>query len=417
MAWQDDIQALVYKSPSGTEFTFQYEDLQMDSDKKTAEFIFAELDGALIQDLGRAGRKFPFSCFFSGDTYNVDSDAFMAALEEKGISELTHPLYGKRKVVPTGTITRRDDLVQGANQAVFTFTLSETIDDITLPTSITDVQQDIISTVDNFSQTQAEAFTESIDLADAGDTILLQDNMKKEFNLIDGLTSFIAKIDSGINSLYESIKASFEAGLDEISKDYGILAGTFAPLIEQGMALYRTICEVKTNIEEKKAVVENAIAKCKEYYYACETGFVNAYNETVKNINILIAVFCQSTLSEDFTTRQDAVKTYEDLIELYDGLKTFMDSEIETLGIIDTGTAYEGISGVVSKTSSYLISESFSLPSEKKVVLGKDYNLIELVSNLFKGDMTKLDDFIVINNLTADDIENLNINSEVKYYG
>src|SRR5512138_87768 len=107
MAWQDRLKEVKYTSPSGQEFTFFYENLSVESEKKTAEFIFPEIDGAYIQDMGRAGRKFPFTIYFSGEDYDIDADSFLAALEEKGIGKLEHPVYGNRKVIPTGAISRR----------------------------------------------------------------------------------------------------------------------------------------------------------------------------------------------------------------------------------------------------------------------------------------------------------------------
>ena len=61
MSWQTDIQIAKYTSPSGLEFEFMWEALSVDVDKKTTEFQFAEIDGVFIQDLGRAGRSYPFT--------------------------------------------------------------------------------------------------------------------------------------------------------------------------------------------------------------------------------------------------------------------------------------------------------------------------------------------------------------------
>jgi prophage DNA circulation protein len=133
MPWEDRILEAAYTSPGGTRFVFLYEDFSVSVDKKTTTFIFPDFDGAFIQDLGRAGRNYPFTLYFSGEDYDQQADAFLAALEEKGIGTLEHPRYGTKYVVPTGTINISESHVNGANQAVFGVTFSETITDLTIP--------------------------------------------------------------------------------------------------------------------------------------------------------------------------------------------------------------------------------------------------------------------------------------------
>ena len=105
MTWQDRIGEAAYTSPGGTRLLFGYADVSSEIDKRTAAFEFAGVDGAYIQDNGAGERRYPLSCIFSGPDCDADAAAFEALLLERGTGVLEHPVYGRKDVVPFGTIT------------------------------------------------------------------------------------------------------------------------------------------------------------------------------------------------------------------------------------------------------------------------------------------------------------------------
>ena len=107
MNWQTRIREAAYNSPSGARFTFDYENVSQSIEKKTTSFDFPDANGTYIQDLGNTGRRYPLRMFFWGNDYDQEVEAFEAALLERGIGKLEHPIYGVKNVVPFGVITRR----------------------------------------------------------------------------------------------------------------------------------------------------------------------------------------------------------------------------------------------------------------------------------------------------------------------
>jgi prophage DNA circulation protein len=118
LSWQDRIGEAAYTSPKGTRQTFQFEDVSKEIDKRAATFSFPGVDGTYVQDNGQSERRFPLRCIFTGADCDQAAEAFEGLLLERGSGTLEHPLYGKKTVVPYGTISRRDDLVSGANQSI-----------------------------------------------------------------------------------------------------------------------------------------------------------------------------------------------------------------------------------------------------------------------------------------------------------
>jgi len=408
MAWPDDIQEVKYTSPSGKEFTFLYENTEISVDKKTAEFIFPEVNGAFIQDLGIAGRKFPFTLFFSGEDYNTMADDFLLALEEKGIGQLNHPLYGNRIVVPTGTITRRDDLISGANQSAFSVTFSETLKDISFPASTEDVNTNISNLADNFQGLAASQFAEDIILESTGDNINLQTAMQQQLTKVNESLKKITAYSESINATYQQIKTSYENNIENVFDNAEEVA-------RQEIILIRLPSKTKTDIKTKIKNYGDILTHLFDDFERAGVSLVNTYFETNKNAMSCIVALNESVLINDFTTRNEAVETSEMILDLYDDLLLFQDEKIDQLEIIDTGEGYDVLAQLVSKVAGYLISLSFSLPSAKKIILGEERNCIELCAELYQ-DLEKLDYFIETNDLTADEIEILPIGKEIVYY-
>src|SRR6185437_8547538 len=52
------------------------------------------VDGADLEDMGARERTFELSAVFWGDDYDTRLQAFIAVLDQAGIGELIHPVYG-----------------------------------------------------------------------------------------------------------------------------------------------------------------------------------------------------------------------------------------------------------------------------------------------------------------------------------
>jgi hypothetical protein len=151
-----------YTSPSGKSAVFLFEAVSRETELKTGVFTFPHLDGAHVQHQGMGARSFPFDCIFSGSNCMEEADAFEAMLIEPGIGELQHPIYGTMKVVPTGNITREDDLVARMNESIVTVTFTETIVDgkvLQLGQSAID---DIVKKIEQFDNAAVEDFVNAL---------------------------------------------------------------------------------------------------------------------------------------------------------------------------------------------------------------------------------------------------------------
>jgi len=404
MAWSDRIQTAAYTSPSGTRFEFQYENVSMESEKKTGEFIFPEIEGNLVQDLGRAGRRFPFIMFFSGSDYDIESDAFFLALEEQGIGTLEHPLYGTRKVVPTGKIARRDDLITGANQSIFSVTFSETIVDSTFPTSELNQKIDIQNSADSFGSNISIQYSNDLDITSESESTILQNDILAKKDVFTKSLESITKLNDDIDNAMTTISDSIDTSVVDILINPSGIA-------DQIITLANTPSNIATTaiaqIEGYGSVIDIIIGS--------GVDTINEYNNSLLFASASFGALSLSMLNSEFSNRPEAIEALEKLADIYDNISEWMDDNITDFEIQDTGEIYTSMNQVYSKISGYLVRLSFELPKEIHLTLTEDRNIIELTSELYNN-LDMLDFFIQTNNLTTDEIELLPLGKEVIYY-
>ena len=198
-----ELNDIKYTSPSGKEFSFVFDNVSKETDLKTATFTFPEKDGAYIQSLGRGGRRFPLTCIFTGENCMQKADEFEAALEERGIGSLRHPVYGTRAVVPTGTIKREDGLVTEVNTSTVTVTFSETNTDKEILQSVTESSSDITKAADVFVDNCIDEVVANISLDSALEVLQVQticaDSAKIICDNIDNYADDVATKSSRFN--------------------------------------------------------------------------------------------------------------------------------------------------------------------------------------------------------------------------
>jgi hypothetical protein len=214
MAWQDKNFEAKYTSPSGKEFSFTWDKpLSKETELKTGIFTFPDRDGAHVQHQGAGARSFPFEIIFYGPDCMDKADEFEAALIERDIAELQHPVYGIKKVIPTGNIKREDDLISALNESHVTITFTETITDES-PTKLEAVSADELEEkYDDFSESAASDFAESISIESVAEELQLQSALEVQAQAIDDNLSGLMTTDT---SDHKNYLADFKASTGEL---------------------------------------------------------------------------------------------------------------------------------------------------------------------------------------------------------
>lgn len=433
-----ELNDIKYTSPSGKEFSFVFDNVSKETDLKTATFTFPEKDGAYVQSLGRGGRRFPLTCIFTGELCMQKADEFEAALEERGIGSLRHPVYGTRAVVPTGTIKREDGLVTEVNTSTVTVTFSETNTDKEILQSVTESSSDITAAAEVFVDNAIDEFAASISLTSAPEVLqvenLCKDSAKIICDNIDNFADMVAtkknfNLNDITNGAYKAMRKIVNSATAPINDIRG-----YAATVLKLMRLPATIvCMPGEIITAYANMVRDIVKKFKNDPFG-EKKVRNQYAVMKLSLQGAICAICEGTTfacgqsssssaggssdgSQDgFSSREDAITAAEKVQEIFEAVKEKLDSEVGKDVMIETSESYSALLEVYQKTVALVLNTAFSLRKRRVIVLGRDRQIIELLAELYGDIDSHIDEFIIDNNLMLDELKILPMGKEVAYY-
>lgn len=432
MAWVDNLVEAAYNSPSGERIVFDYEDLSVSVDKKTSAHNFPDADGTYIQDLGHTGRQYPLRCFLWGDDYDERAVAFEAALLERGMGKLEHPLYGTVDVVPYGTITRRDDLKTAANQMVLEVTFWETID-LLYPTVQSDPASQVAEAVDEFNATvDLQGIDSATGLAS------FQAEMQKMLDIAKDPLAALSDASERVGQQFKEIVQSLEKNiLDPAFMEAVALAGraeeqfnSLRAEIEEGITAPATLtiktfkmlqAAARSPSDDRQDVYEDLMAE------VIEAPTDDLTTPTIDDTPLPATIYVPRELyamgfltgtivtliNTQYATKVQALNAADRLLTQFSTLVTWRDRNY--IGV-DTGERYQKLQQAVALTAGYLVEISFTLKQERRVVLDRARTIIDLSAELYGSVDDRLDFLITSNDLTGDEILELPRGREIVFY-
>jgi len=413
MAWNDRLREAAYTSPSGTRLTFSYENVRKSFEKKTAGFEFPDADGTFVQDQGHTGRRYPLRVFFWGAEYDVEAEAFEAALLERGTGKLDHPIYGVVDVVPFGEVTQRDDLKIAANQAVFEVTFWETIG-LVYPTAQTDPASAVASAVAAYNDTAAEEFELDIDL----DSAVEQAGFKNLYQFaLDGVTGVLQPIADA----QETVRKQFDAIVDSVNQGIDILIADPLTLAFQTVLLIQAPARAFASIKARLEAYGNLASSITSGDDAIASSGLDSQNSNdFHTKDLYVSTFVTgsivSVLNNQFTTKPEALAAAEVILVQFASVTEWRDDNFQSLEEVDTGEAYQRLQEAVALTAGFLVEISFSLKQERRIVLDRNRTIIDLAAELYGSVDDQLDFLISSNALTGSEILELPRGREIVYY-
>lgn len=443
MAWTDEIIEAAYTSPSGKRIVFNFSpSVNRKTPLKTAEHTFPDVDGAEVQSLGLGGKKFPMTAIFDGADCMKNASEFEEALCERGFGFLEHPIYGKHAVVPTGEIERTDDLVSSLNESKVVVTFAETITDKAFPESEVAAIDELESAIDKFDTTAAETFAELIETDSIDDSMQLQSILKTQSNsLFEGISNLASKSSNlkdkmkvlqKINELKNKAQGIISS-VDKIAANAQELAATLIQTARMPAAL---VTDVLAKIEGYATIVDSIVKNVKKDLFG-DKAIKNQYAATSMILGSLVAS-CGFGVAQtasaagsgasgasaeggsttgSFKSRAAVLNAAESVTELFETYKTYMDSQIAKDAFVDSGEGYSALLQTIASSIQVMQEAAFNLPMTRIVKLGRDRQVIELLTELYGAEgFNRIDEFINDNHLNADEIVLIPMGREVRYY-
>lgn len=419
MTWRDRIAEAAYTSPSGERMTFGYVDVSSEVDKRTAAFAFPDVDGSYIQDNGASERRFPLVCIFSGPDCDLDAERFEGLLLERGAGVLEHPMYGRRDVVPFGTITRRDDLVSGANQTLVEVTFWSTVGAV-YPSSGLSPKLEVIDAVRLAAPALGADFERTMSL----DTEARRANAK--LTVKDALRNISSALQTAADAT-ESVSREFRDIQSQVNFGIDVLIGQPLLLAQQLINLTtlpsRALAGIASRLDGYRNLLDRMLRSSPASSGpppVLDRIVVRLSNEfhtadLVGGAAVLGSI--SSVVNNQFTAKPQALLAAESILAQSGDATAWRDGRFADLGQIDTGEGYAALQEATALAVGYLVEISFSLVPERAVVLDRPRALVELCAELYGSVANERLDFLInTNRLTGSEILELPRGRKVVYY-
>lgn len=442
MSWQDRLREGAYTSPSGTRIVFDFEDLSREVDLRGTAFEFPGIDEAYVQRNGFGSRRYPMRCFFSGPDHDLFATAFEAAVLEAGIGKLEHPLYETINVVPFGTLTRRDDLKNAANQSVIEVTFWTTVGAL-YPSAEVDPRSEILAALGDFNAAAAGQFAASTDLSSALGRAESKATIRSLLTKIGSGLSTISATVTSIDRQFRELQSTINLGLDVLIGQPLLLAEQISNLIslparalsgiESRLDAYATLAETIfgspagrrfESIGSSSSLLVTRQRIAGDFHIAdlmATAAVAGAVTAAVANP---IAPSGRSVPSSNFQTKPQALSAAEAVLEQFDAVVRWRDagfralSSYSALGAyqLDTGEAVQALERAVALGTGLLVQVSFSLRAERRIVLDRPRTIIDLAAELYGRVDDVLDEIVAANDLTGPEILELPRGRSIVYF-
>ena len=371
MSFLERLRPCRYTSALGEEFELLFNDVERSFERKAAVHELPGRDIADIQDLGNQAEKYPLDLYFAGPEYDVAADLFYRALRERGPGKLKHPRWGDHDVLAL-RVSQSEKFVEGTHCAHFQVEFIDSPDPKTLTVSgitISSIQASAGASADAISAGVGAIEVSVIDGVTAkGKAFTLVGFAKDTLKAINGIT---AEVSSQLAAAQRQIVRDIDStGIPEL---YGAI-----------VALYRLPAQIDTEIKAKvqaySDIINNGIAS------------FDGFMVEVASLLGLTTAAAESTTEGTFRSRGEAMDAYNSLTDISALVFATVEKHVKDRA------SFASVIQLSSDARARLLVESYSLPTERSMVLQGDTDPITLATKLY-GDPERHKELITDNHL------------------
>lgn len=401
MSWQDRLTTATYTSPSGAEFTLQYEDVRRSLKKKTTVFEFVSSNDVYVQDNFVGAKSYPLTIYFTGEDHDLEANSFFEALSEVGAGTLQHPIYGRLTVNATDSIEQVDNLKSGANQSAFTITFIETITEL-YPSAQENKKATSQSTSANFDDVKAGEFADGVTL----------DSVAEEQSMIGQVNDFVGSYKESLLPVVDGIAEAQEFINDvssSITNGINTLIGTPLTLAFQSIQLVKSVANTGALIGDKLDAYGDLLDDLISPGDTKNPTYNNVGANSVQTQDLYasanVSAIADSISTNEFETREEALSAAESLQNSFFNYVEWKERNTAAVGIEDEGDSYDALLGQVTATVSETISSAATLQRIRNIVIDSDMLVLDFAYRYFgTSDSATVEKVILLNNLDNSDI-------------
>lgn len=405
-SWERRVKEGAYKSPLGVRVPFLFEQLSRETNKRTAKFEFNGLDGWYVQQNGYSGRDYPLRCLFTGKDHDLLASSFEEGLLERGVGKLEHPLYGTFDVVPTGTISRRNDLVEAANESVVEVTFSTTLAQI-YPAGFGFPVSEILASIDGFNLAAALQLQNATSLASKVSQATGKATIKKVLGAVRSSLEEVSYYTAESRRAFDSQVRLINEGMDVLIGQPLLLAEQMLNLIQ---APARALAGIADRLAGYAAFAESLLTRARRDGASTVGSDVqtqrNEFHLTdLAAMGAVSGAIISTTSRAGLRSRPAALQVAENVKARFDEVIEWREQRLAELGEFDEGASYQALQEASARASGYLVDLSFNLLPERRLVTDQATTPVNLCAQLYRSLSDERLQFLIdTNRLTGSEI-------------
>ena len=385
MSYRDRLRPnITLTSPDGTVFTALWRGNERAQAKKVGVFNFPNVDGSIVQDLGVSSATYTLSISFEGPDNDLTASQFFAALKEKGVWKVVHPVHGELKLQPL-SFTPSDQPVTSGGITTIETEWIEPLDLAVIP-SAPELQATVASQTETVNDISASQLSDNSFQETAAETASFRaavlDVVANAESHLESVSDFSASITSEI----EAIKRDVDAVLAVVPLDVIAVAGQLQAMIQLPA---RAIQDTQARLDAYKNMAVGV------GLMSPDTPGTPSYNRVaVQELALTATVGAVADVASTGTllSRTEAVGVIEDVLTLFNDITDNLDaSQVLFEGsAIDVqyfsqSQSYSVAGRLTALTVAYLLRAAFDLKVEKRFVLTRSRNPVMVAMEEYDG--------------------------------
>jgi hypothetical protein len=337
---------------------------------------------------------------------------------ERGIGRLDHPLYGRIDVVPFGTITRRDDLLNAANQAIVEVVFWATVGAV-YPSSQVSPKHEVIQSLVTAQEATAGQFARDMQLETEARRANTRLTVQQALRNVQAALGKAAAATESVNREFRDLQQQVNFGIDVLIGDPLLLARQVLNLIN---APARALAGIASRLQGYADLLDRMIATSKStpgdlsVLSRLKLRLSNDFHSSDLFAAGAVLGSVDSVVNNTFTAKPQALQAAESILQQAEALTVWRAGRFGDLEEIDTGESYQALQETVALAVGYLVEISFSLIPERATVLDRPRSIIDLCAELYGSVDDRLDFLISTNRLSGSEILELPRGRRVVYY-
>jgi len=285
---------------------------------------------------------------------------------------------------------------------------------IVFPATQDDPASAVLDSVEASTEALANEFEDNVSLISAVEKAVTKNAFTDLVDSIGDNLREITKFQADVSRAFEDISDSINNSIDILIEQPLTLAFQTLRLVQLPGSIIGSIAarlDAFANLANSLITGEQSVFT--------ETFDSSANNNFQSNNLVASAAVTGQILSSvdnQFLDKSQAIQAAERIVNQFNAVNEWRDLNIESLSLVDTGESYQKLQDAVAIAAGFLVQLSFSLQTEREIIIDRDRTIIDLAAELYGEVDPQLDFLISSNDLSGSEILEIPKGRKIKYY-